>query len=188
MSWLYSIVFAGLMFSSQSSSVNVTPGANANTQPVAEVVRGDETERFEQTYPLTANGRVAVSNVNGSIIVNAWDRNEVKLVAVKTADSKERLSDVEIKIDARADSLTVETSYDNWKNRSDGDRWRSGKLQVDFELSVPRGAMLNEIETVNGSVTVADFSNYTKISAVNGNVKATNLRGTANLSTVSVCR
>jgi DUF4097 and DUF4098 domain-containing protein YvlB len=34
-------------------------------------------------------------------------------------------------------------------------------------------------------VTVSDFVNFTKISAVNGSVRATNLRGTANLSTVN---
>ena len=50
---------------------------------------------------------------------------------------------------------------------------------------VPRGAMLNEIETVNGSVTVSNFTNIIKISAVNGSVKATNIRGTASLSTVN---
>ena len=182
MTWLYSLVFAGLLFSSQNGPVKVSADSNSNTQIFSVA---DETERFEQTYPLTPNGRVSVSNVNGSITVNAWDRNEVKLVAVKTADSKERLADVEIKVDAKPDYLCVETNYDNWKNHGNGERWRNGKLQVDYELSVPRGAVLNEIETVNGSVTVADFSNSTKISAVNGNVKATNLRGKADLSTVN---
>ena len=60
--------------------------------------------KFEQTYPLNANGRVSVSNVNGSIIVEAWDRNEVHLEAVKIADSKEALADVEIRVDAKPDS------------------------------------------------------------------------------------
>jgi hypothetical protein len=66
-------------------------------QDASTVVRLDETERFEQTYPLSAKGRVNVSNVNGSITVEAWDRNEVKLEAVKTADTRESLADVEIK-------------------------------------------------------------------------------------------
>jgi len=184
MSWLYSLVFAGLLLSMQSAPTKVGANSNSNTGS-ATVTIADETERFEQTYPLTPNGRVSVSNVNGSITVKAWDRNEVKLIAIKTADSKERLADVEIKIDAKPDSLSVETNYDNGKNWGNGDRWRNGKLQVDYELSVPRGAVLNEIETVNGSVTVADFSNVTKISAVNGNVRAANLRGRANLSTVN---
>ncbi len=186
MSWLYTIIFAGLAFSSQGGQVQ--NGAPA-VQPISvttEKSAVDETEKFDQTYPLTANGKVSVSNVNGSIVVEAWDRNEIKLEYTKTADTKERLSEVDVKINARADSLSVETNYDNWKQNNNSDRWRNGgKLQVDFHLMVPRGASLNEIETVNGSVTVSNFSYFTKISAVNGTVNASNLRGTANLSTVN---
>jgi hypothetical protein len=69
------------------------------------------------------------------------------------------------------------------KNKGEWNRNR--KVEVQFHLTIPRGAVLDEIETVNGSVTVADFTNYTKISAVNGDVRASNLRGTANLSTVN---
>ena len=186
MSWLYSLVFAGLLFSSQNGTAPANAVAEPNTPPTAAAVKQDETERFEQSYPLNANGRVSVSNVNGSIIVDAWDKNEVHLEAVKTADSKETLSEVELKIDSRPDSFSVETDYDNWKQKNRGDWGRNNhRLEVQFHLTVPRGAVLDEIETVNGSVTVADFSNYTKISAVNGNVKAANLRGTANLSTVN---
>jgi len=154
--------------------------------PLVAVAIGDETERFEQTYPLSANGRLSVSNVNGPIVVEAWDRNEVQLVAIKTADSKERLADVDIKVDAKPDYISVETDYGDWKVRNNGERWRDrGRLDVAYNLMVPRGAVLNEIETVNGSVTVSNFTNMTRISAVNGTVKATNLRGTASLSTVN---
>lgn len=185
MSWLYSIVFAGLLLSSGNDSVSTADSNQANVNAAVEVVQSDETEKFEQSYPLNANGRVSVSNINGSIVVDAWDRNEVKLEAIKIADSKETLADVEIKVDARPEAFSVEANYDNWKNKGRED-WKHGrKIEVQFRLSVPRGAELNEIETVNGSVTVADFVNYTKISAVNGFVKATNLRGTASLSTVN---
>jgi hypothetical protein len=154
-------------------------------QETSAVVRLDETERFEQSYPLTARGRVNVSNVNGSITVEAWDRNEVKLEAVKTADTRENLAGVEIKIDARADSFSVEADYQNTSFHN-GKGWKNTqKLEVQFRLMVPRTAVLNEIETVNGSVTVSDFVNYTHVSAVNGEVRAMNLRGTAKLSTVN---
>lgn len=187
MSWLYTMIFAGLMFSSNGgSTVAVTDRIYQNTGKPAEVRNLDETEKFEQTYPLSVNGRVNVSNVNGSITVEAWDRNEVKLEYTKITDSKERLADVEIKIDSKPDSFSVETDYGNWKGKNNGDRWRNGgKLQVDYHLTVPRGAVLNEVETVNGSVTVSNFVNFTKVSAVNGSVNAANLRGTANLSTVN---
>jgi hypothetical protein len=184
MSWLYSIVIAGLMFTSEGEMSPLGQKVFRN-QETSAVIRLDETERFEQTYPLSARGRVNVSNVNGSITVEAWDRNEVKLEAVKTADTRENLADVEIKIDARADSFSVEADYQNTHNRN-GKGWKNTqKLEVQFRLTVPRTAVLDEIETVNGSVTVSDFVNYTHVSAVNGEVRATNLRGTAKLSTVN---
>lgn len=182
MSWLYTVVFAGLMLSSQG----------ARSQPVATAVgqrvviqAQDETERFEQTYPIAANGRVKVSNVNGSIVIEAWDRNEVKLEYAKVADSKERLAQVDVKIESRGDYFSAEANYDNWQRDKSNDNSRTSRLDIEFRLMVPRGAVLNEIETVNGSVTAANFANFTKISTVNGSVTATNLRGTAKLSTVN---
>ncbi len=184
MSWLYTIFFAGLVFSSQDSSA-VSAEPSVCNLPVASQA-ADETERFEKTYPLSANGRVNISNVNGSIVVEAWDRNEVKLEYTKIADTKERLADVEVKIESRADYFSAETDYDSWKGKNNGDRWKNGgKLNVEFRLMVPKGAVLNEIETVNGSVSVSNFVNRTVVSAVNGSVTATNLRGTARLSTVN---
>ncbi|MEJ7622855.1 MAG: DUF4097 family beta strand repeat-containing protein [Pyrinomonadaceae bacterium] len=182
MSWLYSIIVAGLVFSSGGDGGPQRPEAvPADAVAVRSVT--DETEKFEQTYPLNASGRVNVSNVNGSIVVEAWDRSEVKLEYVKTADTRDRLSVVEIKIDARPESFSVEADYGR---RNSGDRYRNGgRLTVEFRLMVPRGAVLNEIETVNGSASVANFTNFTRVSAVNGSVKATNLRGTAKLSTVN---
>jgi DUF4097 and DUF4098 domain-containing protein YvlB len=185
MSWLYSLVFAGLLFASNSDqALNHSQNNNAPVL-ISEVVVADEIEKFEQTYPLSKNGNVSVSNVNGSITVEAWDRDEVKLEATKIADSKETLADVDIKIDATADSFSVEADYKSWKWNDKRNENRTRKLEVEFRLSVPRAAVLNEIETVNGSVTVSNFTNVTKISAVNGNVVATNLRGAANLSTVN---
>ena len=147
-----------------------------------ETPTGDETKKFEKTYPLNANGRVNISNVNGSVTVEAWDRNEVKLEYTKVADSKERLADVEVKIDAKPEFFSVETDYGSWKDNNNRDRWRNGgKLSVEFRMMVPRGAVLNKIETVNGSVAVSNFINITRVSAVNGSVNASNLRGTAKL-------
>ncbi len=184
MSWLYTIVFAGLMFSSPATPVADAPRTVQYQPLVAVTFAPDETEHFEHTYPLNANGRLSLSNVNGSVIIEAWDRSEAKVEYTKTGDSKDRLAEVDVRIDSTADRLSIETDYGDWKKDRSG--WHTGnKLQVDFHLMVPRGAALNEVETVNGSVTVSNFTNYTKVSAVNGGVNATNLRGSASLSTVN---
>jgi len=188
MSWLYTIVFVGLMMSHNAPQHLTIRSTDDNIASAAQVSQQTETERIEKSFPLNANGRVCVSNVNGSIRVTAWERNEVRLVAVKTGDSKESLARVELRIDARPDYFSLETDYGddrNWKNGSDRGWRNNNNVNVDYELSVPRTAVLNEIETVNGSVWVADFVNYVKVSAVNGAVHAGNLRGTAELSTVN---
>ncbi|MDQ6786267.1 MAG: DUF4097 family beta strand repeat-containing protein, partial [Acidobacteriota bacterium] len=91
----------------------------------------------------------------------------------------------EVKIDARQDSIQVETDY--YKAQRVGDHnWKNnGKLVVEYHLTVPRTAVLDEIETVNGGINISNAANMTKASAVNGEVRAINLRGTANLSTVN---
>ncbi len=169
------------------SSENNLPEINNNftDSNVQAIWRQDETERFEQTYPLKASGRVSVSNVNGSITVETWDRAEVKLEYVKTADTKENLAEVEIRIDARQDALSVETDYDDLNRRNSGGRKNFGKLQVEYRLLVPRNAVLDQIATVNGSVNITGAGNMTKASSVNGAVRATNLRGAAELETVN---
>ncbi|HQU84641.1 MAG TPA: hypothetical protein PKY59_16000 [Pyrinomonadaceae bacterium] len=186
MSWLYSVILAGLMFSGSGGDIAFS-GKQYNPEPqtsTEQVVKLDETEKFEQSYNLNPKGKVRVSNVNGSITIEAWDKAEVKLEATKIAENKEMLADVEIKVDSTANSFSVESDYDNWNSKNSV--WKNRRnLEVHYRLMVPRTAVLEEIEAVNGSVTVSNFTNSTNVSAVNGQVKATNLRGNASLSTVN---
>lgn len=185
MNWLISLLMASAMFSSESGLPTNTNYSRAESNIKNVAAKADETERFEQTYPLNANGRVSVSNINGSTTVETWDRNEVKLEYVKTADSRERFAEVDINVEARQDSFTVETNYEHSDGRNQKKYVKNSKLQVDYHLTVPRNAILDEIETVNGSINISNASNTTKASAVNGEVRATNLRGAASLSTVN---
>src|SRR5262249_24119916 len=45
---------------------------------------------FEKTYPLQPGGHFALDNVNGSVQVEGWDRQEVEVTAVKTAQNDPR--------------------------------------------------------------------------------------------------
>src|SRR5687768_664451 len=76
------------------------------------------TEEFHQTYPLAPGGRVSLSNINGKVSVTAWDRNEVKVDAVKRAFKPERLREAEIKVEATGGHLHIETEYEKQEYRS----------------------------------------------------------------------
>ena len=45
-------------------------------------------ENFHQTYPLAAGGSFALENVNGSVQVEGWSRDEVEVSAVKTGQQR----------------------------------------------------------------------------------------------------
>src|SRR5205085_2514603 len=77
----------------------------------AQSSRPEVTEEFHQTYPLAAGGRVSLSNINGGVRVAAWDRNEVKVDAVKRAYAQERLQEARIEVDSSPSFVHIETKY-----------------------------------------------------------------------------
>jgi hypothetical protein len=184
MSWLYTLFIAGYLFAPGNGHQLIVKGPEV-VEPILVQQNDDLIERFEQTYPLNADGRISLSNINGSITIEAWDRNEVHVEAVKRADSKESMDMIQIDIESTRDQLSIEADFKSRKNPNVLDRVRNRKMEVEFRLQVPRTAVLNEIESVNGSITISNFVNLIKVSSVNGSVLAANLRGTAKLSTVN---
>src|SRR5260370_22538820 len=45
---------------------------------------------FDRTVPLQAGGSFELQNVNGSVEITGWDRNEVQIHAVKSAKRYQR--------------------------------------------------------------------------------------------------
>ena len=145
--------------------------------------QGKLTEEFHQVYQISADGRIELDNINGPVHITSWDRNEVKLDAVKRAWTKERLDQARIEINASANSLSIRTQYpghDNtWNGRHDD------PASVEYTLVVPRRARLDEIKLVNGSLDIQDVAGEVRASCVNGRLQARNLEGRTELNTVN---
>jgi len=140
--------------------------------------RDEVREEFHQTYPLAASGRVGVHNVNGAIHVSAWDRNEVKVDAVKHGEDQKALDLAKIVVEARADSVEIRTKYpDECHN--------CRPAAVEYTITVPRSAALDPINTVNGGVTVEGVAGHIKVASVNGGVEVRKAGGDLDLSTVN---
>ncbi len=146
--------------------------------------RGAFSEEFHQTYAFTPDGRVELDNINGAVHISTWDQNDVKVDAVKYADSKERLDQAHIDIDSDKDHLSIRTKYPehdltfNWGSHNN-------PATVEYTLTVPRGARLDEIKLINGSLDVAGVSGEVHASCINGRLEAHNLAGRAELSTIN---
>src|SRR4249920_3192659 len=99
-------------------------------------------KEFNQSYPLQPGGSLELQNVNGTVDVQGWDRNEVEVRAVKTAKQKESdLDRVSIDVDTRPDAVSISTRYP----QNEG-----VEVSVDYTIHVPHGARLEHIGTVNG--------------------------------------
>ena len=146
--------------------------------------RGSLTEEFHQTYPLTSAGRVELDNINGAVHISSWDRNEVKVDAVKYADTKERLDEARIEVDAGSDHVSIHTKYHdhdltfNWGSHNN-------PAGVEYTLTVPRTARLDEIKLINGSLDLAGMTGEVRASCINGRLEAHDLNGLAKLSTIN---
>ena len=145
---------------------------------------GQFTEEFHQTYPLTADGRVELENVNGAVHITGWDRNEVKVDAVKYANSKERLDEAKIKVDAGSSYVSIRTEYPD-HNLVFNNWGRNNPATVEYTLTVPKTARLDEIKLVNGALEIQGVSGEVNASSVNGSVTGRGLEGRMELSTVN---
>jgi DUF4097 and DUF4098 domain-containing protein YvlB len=146
--------------------------------------RGTYTEEFHQTYALTPDGRIELDNINGAVHISSWDRNEVKVDAVKSAYSKERLDEAKIEVDSDKDHISIRTKYPdhdmtfNWGSHNN-------PASVEYTLTVPRTARLDEIKLINGALDLNGLSGEVTASCINGRLEAADLSGRAHLSTIN---
>ena len=138
-------------------------------------------EEFHQTYPLNKQGRVQLENVNGNVHIATWDREEIKVDAIKHAKKQEHLDEVKIDVDTKADRIRIKTKYPDAKAK----RNKNNSTSVEYTLTVPRQSRLDQISTVNGGVEIENVSGDVEASSVNGNVTARGLAGDVALSTVN---
>jgi DUF4097 and DUF4098 domain-containing protein YvlB len=173
-----SATWLGAALGSICALLALVAGAHASDR------RGAFTEEFHQTYAITPDGRVELDNINGPVHISSWDRNEVKVDAVKYADDKDRLPEATIEVDAQKDFISIRTKYREHDNTFN---WGSNHNPpgVEYTLMVPRTVRLDEIKLINGSLDLSGISGEVHASCINGKLVAHDLSGRAELSTIN---
>lgn len=149
------------------------------------------TEEIHHTYELAAGGTVDLSNVNGEVTVEAWDRDEVELHVEKKVKARgrdtaeEAMRAFRVEIEATGDRVRVETR----KPRGDDGvlGWIFGsnvQYSADYRVKVPRRTDL-VAESVNGAVRVDGVDGDVDAETVNGRVTLTGVSGRVSASTVN---
>ena len=133
---------------------------------------------------------VEVSNVQGTVAITAWDKNEVELVAVLESDKDE------LEFDATSSEVSISVE------RSKG-RYGRDNEDANLTLHVPRGARLDidtvsaniavtgvrgpqALQSVSGTVTTQAYDAPVSASVVSGDVTVAGTNGKATVSTENV--
>ncbi len=102
----------------------------------------------------------------------------------------ERLQEAAIRVNASPQAVHVETDYtrDNYswsRNMTDEERKRNQPATVEYTLTVPRSARIDEVKLINGGVDVEGLTGEVIASSINGRVGGRNLTGALKLSTIN---
>lgn len=133
------------------------------------VIQPVRAERTTETriLPLAAGSSLRVTNVNGFIRVEAWDRNEVQFTGEFRPSSKDE--QVKVVVEGGKGSLEIRGEY---PKHSGWGSYRGPECQM--TLKVPR-RVLPALETVNGEVVIQGVEGTAAAETVNGQVRALDL-------------
>jgi hypothetical protein len=146
-------------------------------------VAGAATETFEKAYSLEGVDRVRVENVNGRMDVTAWDRNYVRVTAVKSG-TPSALENTVIRVTQPGSEIRVETVALRRPHLFSFLFGGHRLAKVEYRILLP-AATPARLETVNGSVHVEGRRAETRAETVNGSIDLRGISGVLHAETVN---
>jgi len=151
-------------------------------------------ETFDRTYDVRPGAAVTLTNVNGHIVIRAWDQPRVRVHAVKHVEvdgsdkAKEALAALKIEVSSTDGGLKVFTRYPKRNDNGLGFLdWMFGEhvnASVTYELMVPRTMNL-DLDNTNGGIEVSDVRGSHRIDTTNGRIELQRCAGDLDAETTN---
>ena len=124
---------------------------------------------WEERLELPPGGHVSVVNVQGSVLVEGWDRAEVEAtVAMRSKVPTDQLDDVRIAVETRRGGVAFHTLSPSGLDTP---------IRVDYRLRVPRQIRLDELSTLEGEIVVRDVDGTIEAHNLHGDIEGINVSG-----------
>ncbi|HTZ46889.1 MAG TPA: DUF4097 family beta strand repeat-containing protein [Verrucomicrobiae bacterium] len=134
-------------------------------------------QEVTRTYPMRADGIFELNNVNGTVRIEGWDKNEVEVRAIKSTPEDESVLDlVAIEVAATPNSLSVSTRYP---------QEQGVEVAVDYVVYLPRHAQVSRVNNINGPVRVFSSESLGELHTVNGNIEIYESSGDVHAHTIN---
>jgi phage baseplate assembly protein gpV len=139
----------------------------------------------ERVFPFPAGGTVSIESQNGRIVIEAWDRPEVRVQITREVRSPGQeharavLKDLTADVTVQPRRIRIESIYPkrqkvvglwNWLGR--GVR----SMNIHYYLQVPRGTSL-DLSTANGEIRVRGSQGALSAITTNGDIDVSAVRG-----------
>jgi len=144
-------------------------------------VYADVEETIEKSFDVSEQATLRLANINGAVEIQGWNKNEIKVTALITADDQEGIDRINVDISKNSNGVRVETEHE--KQSSWGRNHQSGR--VDYTVMVPFGASLTDIELVNGSLIIDKVQGEIKADTVNGSINVKGIADDLELNSVN---
>lgn len=122
---------------------------------------------LEESFPLKSGGLFSIENVNGSIEIESWNKDEVNI----EVREKGRDRDAEIKIEVRVREGRVQV-VTQFPRRF----FKRNQSSAHYRIKVPKSVEI-DAETTNGRVEVVDITGDVKARSTNGKIYLTDIEG-----------
>jgi DUF4097 and DUF4098 domain-containing protein YvlB len=134
-------------------------------------------QEVTRTFPMRADAAFELSNVNGTVRIEGWDKEEIEVRAIKTtSDNRALLDMVDIDIESSADGVSVSTRYPQQEGV---------EVAVDYVVHVPRHAQLNHVNNINGTLRIFSLEALGELHTVNGNIEVYESSGNVHAHTTN---
>ena len=162
-------------FAAALAAVSICASLSAQSQ-VIQPLRAEKTTET-RTLALAAGSTLKVKNVNGSIRLEAWDREEVQFTGEFKPSSKDE--QVKVVVEASKGRLEIRGEY---PKHLGSESYQGPQCQM--TLRAPR-RVVPILETVNGEVLLSGTEGKAMITTVNGGIRMSGLVDTVKAETVN---
>ncbi len=137
----------------------------------------NEKEDFHKTFSLDKDGTFSLINLNGSVSIETWNRDEVDIRAEKSVRGRrDNLDKIKIEIESGSNRILVNTVFP---------KIRSFRGKVRYEIRVPEGLQLEKIRSVNGNIDIHGPVTDVRATTTNGNITISEASGQLVFSTTN---
>lgn len=146
---------------------------------------------FDRTFDVRPGTLFTLDNMNGRVIVRAWNEPRVRVHAFKRAtcrdsqEARKAFDALNIVPTVTADALRIQTKAPRRDNGLFD--WIAGtnvNINVDYEITVPR-AMDVEIDNTNGAIDMSDLRGSMRVSNTNGHIECARCGGSIEAETTN---